>query len=74
MHLGHLANKPRTLAADPPRRSDDQGRALGFLLTGGEASDYAAAEPLMKIPIAKPKALHDIAPSDAAVELVGARA
>lgn len=38
-------------------RSDNQGRPLGFLLTGGEASDYAAAEPLMKIPVAKPKAL-----------------
>lgn len=26
-------------------------------MTGGEASDYAAAEPLMKIPVAKPRAL-----------------
>src|SRR3546814_10000897 len=25
-------------------RSDNQGRPLGFLLTGGEASDYTAAE------------------------------
>src|SRR3546814_10282910 len=38
-------------------RSDNQGRPLGFLLTGGEASDYTAAEPLMQIPVAKPKAL-----------------
>lgn len=38
-------------------RSDNQGRPVRFLLTGGEASDYTAAEPLMKIPVAKPKAL-----------------
>lgn len=38
-------------------RCDNQGRPLGFVLTGGEASDYTAAEPLMAIPITKPKAL-----------------
>src|SRR5690606_6483961 len=38
-------------------RSDNQGRPLGFILTGGEASDYIAAEPLMTIPVATPKAL-----------------
>uniref|UniRef100_UPI0030C66CD0 IS5 family transposase n=1 Tax=Erythrobacter sp. Dej080120_24 TaxID=3024837 RepID=UPI0030C66CD0 len=38
-------------------RCDNQGLPLGFILTGGEASDYTAAEPLMEIPIATPKAL-----------------
>jgi hypothetical protein len=28
---------------------------LGFILTGGEASDYTAAEPLMEIPVATPR-------------------
>ena len=35
-------------------RSDNQGRPLGFILTGGEASDYAAADALMTIPVAMP--------------------
>nr|WP_236036601.1 MULTISPECIES: hypothetical protein [Sphingobium] len=30
---------------------------VGFILTGGEASDYTAAEPLMAIPVATPTAL-----------------
>ena len=38
-------------------RCDNQGLPLGFILTGGEASDYTAAEPLMEIPVAAPKAL-----------------
>nr|WP_244884873.1 IS5 family transposase [Croceicoccus mobilis] len=38
-------------------RSDNQGRPLGFILTGGEASDYTAAEPFMTIPVTTPKAL-----------------
>ncbi len=38
-------------------RCDNQGLPLGFILTGGEASDYTAAEPLMTIPVATPKAL-----------------
>ncbi|WP_414903472.1 IS5 family transposase [Sphingomonas flavalba] len=38
-------------------RPDNQGRPLGFLLTDGEASDDAAAEPLMKTPVARPRAL-----------------
>ncbi|UVI40863.1 IS5 family transposase (plasmid) [Qipengyuania spongiae] len=38
-------------------RSDNQGRPLGFLLTGGEMSDYTCAKPLMEIPIATPKRL-----------------
>jgi hypothetical protein len=35
-------------------RCDNHGLPLGFILTGGEASDYTAAEPLMEIPIAAP--------------------
>jgi transposase len=31
--------------------------ALGFILTGGEASDYGAVDALMAIPVPKPKAL-----------------
>lgn len=38
-------------------RCDNQGLPLGFSLTGGEASDYTAAEPLIDIPVAAPKAL-----------------
>ncbi|WP_212668645.1 IS5 family transposase [Elstera cyanobacteriorum] len=38
-------------------RCDNQGRPLGFILTGGEASDYAAVDDLMALPVAKPKAL-----------------
>ncbi|MCO6161188.1 IS5 family transposase, partial [Asaia lannensis] len=38
-------------------RADNQGRPLGFILTGGEASDYTSAEPLMAIPAATPRAL-----------------
>ena len=33
-------------------RCDNQGLPVGFILTGGEASDYTAAEPLMAIPVA----------------------
>lgn len=38
-------------------RSLRQGLPIGFTLTGGEASDYTAAEALMAIPSASPKAL-----------------
>ncbi|WP_414903252.1 transposase [Sphingomonas flavalba] len=38
-------------------RCDNQGLPLGFILMGGEASDYTAAEPLMQIPVGAPKAL-----------------
>jgi transposase len=38
-------------------RFDNQGLPVGFILTGGEASDYTAAEPLMAIPVTTPKAL-----------------
>lgn len=33
------------------------GRALGFILTGGEASDYNAVAELMSIPVKKPRLL-----------------
>ncbi|MES6426782.1 IS5 family transposase, partial [Cutibacterium acnes] len=36
-------------------RSDGQGRPLGFVLTGGEASDYKAAAALIELPVAKPR-------------------
>jgi hypothetical protein len=32
------------------------GLPLGFILTGGEASDYTAAEPLMEIRVATQRA------------------
>ncbi|MEL4072993.1 IS5 family transposase [Ochrobactrum sp. GPK 3] len=38
-------------------RTDGQGRPLGFVLTGGEASDYNAVEDLMSIPVKKPRLL-----------------
>jgi hypothetical protein len=38
-------------------RYDNQGLPVGFILTGSEASDYTVAEPLMAIPVAKPKSL-----------------
>ena len=47
-----------TPAAEPQAcEAHYQGLPLGFILTGGEASDYTAAEPLMENPIAAPKAL-----------------
>ncbi len=36
-------------------RSDGQGRPLGFVLTGGEASDYKAAAALIELPVSKPR-------------------
>ena len=38
-------------------RCDNEGLPLGFILTGDEASDYTAAEQLVAMPVAKPKAL-----------------
>ncbi|WP_404482668.1 transposase [Novosphingobium sp. BL-52-GroH] len=38
-------------------RCDNQGRLLGFILAGGEATDYGAVDALMAIPVTKPKAL-----------------
>src|SRR3546814_13996706 len=38
-------------------RSDNQGRPIGFILTGGEASDYAAADDLMALPLPTHKGL-----------------
>ncbi|MCI5076419.1 MAG: IS5 family transposase [Oricola sp.] len=36
-------------------RSDGQGRPLGFVLTGGEASDYNAFTPLLEMPVRRPR-------------------
>ena len=36
-------------------RADGQGRPLGFILTGGEASDYKAVEGLIQLPIKNPR-------------------
>ncbi|WP_439631362.1 IS5 family transposase, partial [Shinella sp.] len=36
-------------------RADGQGRPLGFVLTGGEASDYNAVPDLLAIPVGKPR-------------------
>ncbi|MFF2323305.1 transposase [Agrobacterium sp. NPDC058088] len=36
-------------------RADGQGRPLGFILTGGEASDYNAVPDLLAMPGAKPR-------------------
>jgi transposase len=38
-------------------RCENQGLPIGFILTGGEASDYTAAEPLMALPLPTPKGL-----------------
>nr|WP_316633153.1 IS5 family transposase [Roseivivax sediminis] len=38
-------------------RCDNQGRPLGFVLTGGQASDYGAVGELMALPVNKPKAI-----------------
>jgi hypothetical protein len=36
-------------------RCDNQGRPLGFILTGGEASDYGAVDGLKALPVTTPK-------------------
>ncbi|MFN4098082.1 MAG: hypothetical protein ACK4GG_15065 [Sphingomonas sp.] len=36
-------------------RADGQGRPLGFVLTGREASDYNAVPDLLAIPVGKPR-------------------
>ena len=36
-------------------RADGQGRPLGFVLTGGEASDTQAVDELVAMPVANPK-------------------
>ena len=38
-------------------RGNNSGLPLGFVLTGSDASDYTAADALMAIPVARPKAL-----------------
>ncbi|WP_258162864.1 IS5 family transposase [Rhizobium sp. TH2] len=36
-------------------RADGQGRPLGFILTGGETSDYSAIPALLAMPVGKPR-------------------
>jgi len=38
-------------------RCDNQGLPIGFILTGGEASDYTAADDLMNLPLPTPEGL-----------------
>ncbi|WP_264785608.1 IS5 family transposase, partial [Gluconobacter cerinus] len=38
-------------------RCDTQGRPLGFVLTGGQVSDYKATDALMKLSVPTPKAM-----------------
>ncbi|MBS1078878.1 transposase [Gluconobacter kondonii] len=38
-------------------RCDNQGRPLGFALTGGQVSDYKATDALMKLSVPTPKAM-----------------
>ncbi|QEH95267.1 IS5 family transposase [Gluconobacter thailandicus] len=38
-------------------RCDNQGRPLGFVLTGGQVSDYKATDVLMKLPVPNPRAM-----------------
>ncbi|WP_254060688.1 transposase [Gluconobacter oxydans] len=38
-------------------RCDNQGHPLGFVLTGGQISDYKATEAPMKLPVPNPKAM-----------------
>jgi len=38
-------------------RCDNQGLPIGFILAGGEASEYTAADDLMNLPLPKPKGL-----------------
>ncbi|MGB3797308.1 MAG: IS5 family transposase [Alteraurantiacibacter sp.] len=52
-----LVDHAAALRAKIHARCDNQGLPVGFVLTGGEASDYTAAELLMALPLPKPKAL-----------------
>ncbi|MCA1298077.1 transposase [Stappia indica] len=45
----------RRLYEQDPRPSDGQGRPLGFVLTGGEASGYNAFKPLPEMPVGRPR-------------------
>src|SRR3546814_5821417 len=54
-----IRRPPRSTRTDTlfPYTTLFRSKALSAILTGGEASDYTAAEPLMAIPVATPKAL-----------------
>ena len=49
----HHASVTRSLASFA--RADGQGRPLGFVLTGGEASDHKAVDVLVALPVRKPR-------------------
>ncbi|WP_371819030.1 IS5 family transposase, partial [Gluconobacter sp. P1C6_b] len=38
-------------------RCDNQGRSLGFVLTGGQVSDYKATDALMSLSVPNPRAM-----------------
>ncbi|MBS1064079.1 transposase [Gluconobacter wancherniae] len=38
-------------------RCDNQGRSLGFVLTGGQISDYKAVDALLELPTPNPRAM-----------------
>ncbi|WKE49706.1 transposase [Gluconobacter oxydans] len=38
-------------------RCDNQGRPLGFVLTGGQVSDYKSVNALMALPAPNPRAM-----------------
>ena len=38
-------------------RCDNQGHPLGFILTGGQVSDYKATDALMALPVPNPKTM-----------------
>ncbi|WP_408870149.1 hypothetical protein [Gluconobacter japonicus] len=38
-------------------RCDNQGRPLGFALTGGQVSDYKAVNALLELPAPNPRAM-----------------
>ena len=52
-----LCQSPGGFACKIHARCDNQGLPLGYILSGGQASDYTAAEPLMGIPVVPPKTL-----------------
>ena len=50
-----VLSKPRGFTSKIHARADGQGRPLGFVLTGGEVSDYKAVPTLLNLPITQPK-------------------
>ncbi|MFT8809565.1 MAG: hypothetical protein ABF859_14005 [Gluconobacter sp.] len=54
---GGLWSITRRLYEQDPARCDKQGRPFGFVLTGGQVSDYKARDALMKLPVSNPRAI-----------------